>query len=90
MSENIQGRCPVCGNNGADAPAEDLNTGFQSTSDLDTTGNGVPLEYYKGELMCEACAKRLQSDEESLRSAEKHEQTQEFLSSVGTRQTVEE
>ncbi|MCH7605267.1 hypothetical protein IID24_04750 [Patescibacteria group bacterium] len=83
--EKIQGVDPIGGQKGADAPASDLNTGFQSTSDLDTIGNGVPLVEYRGQLMSHEGRQRLIDDDKSLREAQRHEEVQDFLGSVGTR-----
>ena len=85
IPDKKQGRDPIGGQSGADAPASDLNTGFQSTSDLDTIGNGVPLVEYQGQLMSHEGRQRLTDDEKSLREAARHEEVQEFLGSVGTR-----
>ena len=85
----VYGKCPVCGGAGADAPVADLNTGIHSTSDLDTTGNGLPLVPYEGRYIGEDCRKILIAREESILDAQRHEETQEFLSSAGVRRTPE-
>ena len=55
---------------------------------VDTSGNGVVLEMYNGQLMCEVCKNRLSSDEESIRSAEKHAESERFRNAVGFQRSV--
>ena len=106
MEDTIFGKCPVCGNDGGDAPRTDLtgaDAGYIVTSDgsstdvrtvansykIDETGNGVILAYYKGRLMCEVCKNRLDADEESIRSAEKHAESEQFRQSVGFKTEID-
>jgi len=81
--EIIFGICPVCGGKGGEA-------GSSSSADAANTsdGNGYVLEYYKGDLMCEMCKKRLIADEESVKAAEKHAKEEGFRAGAGFKRTV--
>ncbi len=74
------GVCSVCGMDGRDQ-TEDL-TGADASA-RSTTGNGVPLEKYKGKLMCPLCVEITKADEESLRDAKKHAEKDKFLGKAG-------
>ena len=87
MEDTIFGICQVCGNDGGDAPAASLS-GADSVSNIVEKGSGVVLEMYQGRLMCEPCKNRLSSDEESVRSAQKHAESQTFRDQAGFRRSV--
>ena len=87
MADVIFGKCDVCGQDGGDAPAADL-TSADSQSNIVEAGSGVVLVKYQGRLMCEQCVSRLQADEESIRSAEKHAEAERFRGSVGFKRKV--
>jgi hypothetical protein len=88
MSEDtIFGICPVCGNDGGDAPATSL-TGADSHSNIVEVGSGVILESYQGHLMCEVCKNRLQADDESIISTQKHAGSERFRQSAGFKREV--
>lgn len=82
--KEIFGKCPVCG---ADA-GDDPNASGADAPATDTTGNGVKLEYYNGDLMCQLCVKRLKADEESRISAERHAQAEQFRGAAGFTKTI--
>lgn len=86
--EIIFGICPVCGADGGDYAESDLDSA-DSTSNIDTTGNGVQLFEYGGEVMCAVCKNRLDADEESYRSAEKIAEEERFLRRAGFNKTAE-
>lgn len=96
MADIIYGICKVCGNRGKDYPATSLTTA-DSQSNIDGAANptltapskGVELIYYNGKLMCHVCKNRLESDEQSRISADKHAEAEEFRSKVGFVNTVE-
>ena len=76
------GPCPRCGGSGADYS----DPGSADAVARDLVGNGYPLHYYKGELMCDMCEKELKQDEESLIMAEKHSDEEEFRANAGFEQ----
>jgi len=73
------GICPIC----EAAAADDANASGADVSARDTTGDGVVLEYYQGELMCELCKKQKIADEESLRVSERHADEERFRHQAG-------
>ena len=81
------GICPVCSSDGGDYPAADL-TAADSQTNIDETGQGVPLVMYQGRKMCETCKDRLISDEESLESARKHAEEEGFRARMGFTKTI--
>ena len=83
----IFGICSVCG---ADAGDKAGASGADSSSNIDSTGNGVILMYYNGQLMCEVCKNRLSSDQESIDSAQRHADEQRFRDSAGFVRSVSE
>jgi hypothetical protein len=76
------GICPVCSSDGGDYPAADLTTADSQTN-IDETGQGVPLYEYKGQMVCKECKDRLEADSESLLSAKKHAREEAFRSKAG-------
>lgn len=76
------GKCSRCGNSGADYAASELSSA-DATSDLDTTGNGVKLEKFRGEWLCPMCIKEIKQDEESIRHAKRHADTERFRGRAG-------
>lgn len=88
MNINVKfGRCPVCGGKDQDYPASSL-TSADAQDNLDTTGDGLYLESYKGQLMCNVCKHRLQNDEQSIVMADKHAEAEQFRSKHGFRKTI--
>ena len=81
----IFGICPVCGADGGDDP----NASGADAPATDTTGNGVPLYYCQGDLMCKLCVKRKEADEESLMAAERRADEERFRQAAGFTNTVE-
>ncbi len=81
------GICPVCSADGGDRPAAEL-TGADSTSNIDETGEGVPLVMYQGQKMCEICKNRKISDEESLVSARRHAEEEGRRAGMGFVKTI--
>ncbi len=81
------GICPACSSDGGDYPAADLTTA-DSQSNIDETGQGVPLVRYKGRIMCEPCKARLQADEESLESARRHAEAERSRAGMGFSKTI--
>jgi len=81
--EIIFGVCPVCGGRGGEA-GSDSSADASNTSD----GNGLELEYYRGDLMCKMCKDRLIADEESIKEADKHAKEDEFRANAGFKRTV--
>jgi hypothetical protein len=81
----IFGKCPLCGNNGADYATV---SACDSTSNLDTTGNGISLIKFRGDVMCTLCKDIILSREESERMAEKHAEAQRFRSALGFKTSV--
>ena len=80
----IFGKCPVCGGGGGDDP----NASGADVPATLTEGNGIPLVYYQGELMCEICKQTKINEEESLRVAEKHSDAEDFRAQAGFTNTV--
>ena len=81
----ILGNCPRCRGQGGDS--EDL-TEADSDNCGEVTGQ-IPLVYYNGELMCQACADAEASKEESLEAAELHRQSAKFRKQAGFKRVVE-
>ena len=81
------GICPVCSSDGGDYPAADLTTADSQTN-IDETGEGVPLVMYQGRKMCEMCKNRLIADEESIESARRDAEEQRFRSAAGFTKTI--
>ncbi len=80
----IFGICKVCGADGGDDPA----ASGADTPATDVTGNGVPLVYYEGDLMCELCKKQKQAEVESLENAERHADEERFRQQAGFTNTI--
>lgn len=89
VTDIIFGKCPVCGSDGGDCPAEDLSSA-DSVSNIDEAGNGVVLEYYNGKLMCRICKKRLQADEETKTANQRRSEDERFRQKAGFKRTIEE
>lgn len=83
--EIIFGRCPRCGGNGGDDPSP---SSADSSSNLDTEGNGIELIKFRGEIMCEICKNRILADEESTRHAEKCRDEETFRTKAGFKKTI--
>lgn len=81
----IFGRCPRRGHLGPDYSSADISSADTVEGD---SGNGYPLEYYRGELMCEMCKKRLIQDEESLDMADRHSEEEQFRANAGFKRTI--
>jgi len=82
------GICPVCSSDSGDYPVADL-TGADAQTNIDETGQGVPLEWYKGKAICRQCIHRLSADEESRVSAKKHASEEAYRSRIGFTKTIE-
>lgn len=80
----IFGICPVCGGGGGDDP----DASGADTPATDTTGNGYPLEYYDGDLMCQLCIKHKKADQESLVASEKCANEEKFRARAGFVKTI--
>lgn len=80
----IFGTCPRCGGKGADDP----NASDADATARDTDGNGVILEYYRGELFCEICKKEKIAEEETELEAQKDTEAQEFRAKAGFQTTI--
>ena len=81
------GICPVCGERTADAPASELSSA-DSTTDLDTTGNGTELILFRGDYMCPLCRQWILDKEASLLAAEKRKDEDSFRSKAGFVKTI--
>ena len=81
------GTCKRCGGKGADYPASQLSSA-DSTSDLDTTGNGVELKLFRGDYLCPMCIQDIKNEEQSKRHASKHRDTETFLGKSGFTKSV--
>ena len=81
------GICPVCSSDGGDYPATDLTTA-DSQSNIDETGEGVPLVWHNGRKMCEICKNRLIADEEGLENARRHRDEERFRANAGFVKTI--
>lgn len=82
----IFGKCSVCGADGGDEASP--SSSADSTSNLETTGSGVILEYYQGELMCKLCKNQKIADAETLIATEKRITEQSFRDKAGFVRTV--
>ena len=82
--KEIFGKCPVCGAHAGDDPSA---SGADAPA-TDTTGSGVKLEYYNGDLMCQLCIKRKKADEESRIDAEKQAEAEQFRGAAGFVKTI--
>lgn len=78
------GPCTRCGRRGPDASGTDADA-----SPLDTTGDGLDLEFFRGELMCDLCKKEILDMEHAEQEASRHGRTQEFMSRAGFRSTID-
>ena len=83
------GPCPVCGDRNSDYPASQL-TSADAQDNLDTTGNGLPLEMHKGKWMCWNCKRREEDRSHGRKEAKGHEKAQSDRSKIGIRRTIEE
>lgn len=81
------GKCQRCGGSGADYPASQLSSA-DSTSNLDTTGNGVKLELYQGKWLCPMCIKEIKANAESLRHQKKADRSETFRNKAGFSKTI--
>lgn len=61
----------------------EIDSTVDSSSNIDTSGYGVPLVWYQGRKMCEMCKDRLESDSESLSSAKRHAAEERFRAKAG-------
>lgn len=95
ISDVIYGKCPICGDAARDYPAASLTSADAqdnidgADSSLTDPSKGVPLEWWRGELMCRTCKNRLQADDESLIAAERHAESQSFRDKAGFVREVE-
>jgi len=80
----IFGICPVCGSDGGDK-ADASGADAPAT---DTTGNGVVLEYYQGNLMCQLCKKQKVADVETLIATQRRADEERFRRAAGFVNTV--
>jgi hypothetical protein len=85
--DTLFGICPRCNADGGDYAVADLDNSANNT-DVDVSGNGVPLEYYDGKLMCELCVKRYIADEETKVSNRKQAEEERFRAKAGFTTTV--
>lgn len=77
------GPCGRCGRRGPDAEGSSADA-----SPLDTTGTGLDLEFFRGELMCDLCKKEILDTEYGTREAQRHARTAEFLSRAGYQNNI--
>lgn len=73
------GNCPRCGGSGGDDP----DASGADVLATDTVGNGLELDMFRGEYICDLCKKEILADEESKRITDKSANTQKFLDSAG-------
>jgi len=81
------GICERCGERTADAPASELSSA-DSTTDLDTTGNGTELILFRGDYMCRLCRQWILDREASLRAAERRKEEDSFRARAGFQKTI--
>lgn len=85
---NTFGKCPRCGSSGADYSAADISDA-DSDSDLDTTGNGVKLELFRGKWLCPMCIKEIEQDEESIKHQKQWSEGERFRGKAGFSKNIE-
>lgn len=77
------GECTRCGNSGAEVDGSDADA-----SARDTTGGGVDLEFFRGQLMCKLCITEMLDNEYASRDARRHARTKNFLSRAGFKGSI--
>jgi hypothetical protein len=82
--ETIFGICPVCGADGGD----DAAASGADVPATDTTGSGVILEYYNGDLMCKMCVKSKQADAETEIANRRRADEKRFRRTAGFVNTI--
>lgn len=80
----IFGYCKRCGGKGGDDPAA---SGADAPA-TDTVGNGIELEMFRGQALCQTCINTILNDEESLDAAQSNRETQRFLGKAGFKRRV--
>jgi len=79
------GDCKRCGGTGPDdADPGDGN----STSNLDTVGNGYRLLLFRGEYVCDQCKTDILNDEQSMMAAEGHRDEDVFRARAGFEDSI--
>lgn len=81
------GKCPRCGSDGGDYPAADISNA-DSDSNLETTGNGVKLELFRGDWLCPMCIKEIKADEETEAMVKKQNAAERFRGRAGFRKSI--
>lgn len=82
--EIIFGPCQRCGGRGADDPDA---SGADATP-RDLVGNGLELKMFRDQALCPTCINDILNEEQSLIDAEKHADTEQFLSGAGFRKEI--